>query len=220
MTGWAATEAALNDMLARRWYTNHGPVAQALERQLATTYRAQHAIVATNPTIALVMLLDASGLTGRVLLASAAPRRCWQAIRWAGLQPCGCDVFPGSPGLSAATVAPLLGPGVSAILLSGSDDDGGIAMVAHEQGVPVLRDGAGGRFGPEVIRLGACGEAAGIACILTDDDAMAARLRNIRSSYGAGPPIPVLRTANGRVSEAQAAMAMLDLDAATLAGAR
>jgi dTDP-4-amino-4,6-dideoxygalactose transaminase len=49
-------------------------------------------------------------------------------------------------------------------------------------------------------------------CVCTNDDELAARLRNIRSSYGAGQPVHVSRTANGRMSEAQAAIALLSLD--------
>lgn len=49
-------------------------------------------------------------------------------------------------------------------------------------------------------------------CVTTNDDALAARLRNIRSSYGAGPPVEVPVTSNGRVSEAQAAIALMSLE--------
>ena len=64
---------------------------------------------------------------------------------------------------------------------------------------------------PTLTDLPSIGDEAGSACILTSDDQLAARLRNIRSSYGAGPPVAVVRTANGRLSEAQAAMALLSL---------
>ena len=46
----------------------------------------------------------------------------------------------------------------------------------------------------------------------TNDDDLAKRLRNIRSSYGAGPPVQVVKTSNGRMSEAQAAIGLLSLD--------
>jgi len=37
-------------------------------------------------------------------------------------------------------------------------------------------------------------------------------LRNIRSSYGAGAPVSVDKTSNGRMSEAQAALGLVSLD--------
>jgi dTDP-4-amino-4,6-dideoxygalactose transaminase len=49
-------------------------------------------------------------------------------------------------------------------------------------------------------------------CLTTNDDELAKRLRNVRSSYGAGPPVSVVKTSNGRMSEAQAAIALLSLD--------
>ena len=210
MTGWAAVEAALDGMLARRWYTNHGPAAQMLERRLAEYHGTRHAVIATNPTIGLVMLMDGLGLTGGVLLSALAPPRCVQAMHWAGLRPVFCDVDARSGGLAIQAVLPRLGHGVSGVLLSGNDEAGIAAEVAGRGGAAMC-DGPGERTAPVMVRLGGFGEAAGIGCILTQDDVLAARLRNIRSSYGAGPPTPVVRTANGRVSEAQAALAMPDL---------
>jgi dTDP-4-amino-4,6-dideoxygalactose transaminase len=49
-------------------------------------------------------------------------------------------------------------------------------------------------------------------CLCTNDDGLAARLRNIRSSYGAGKPVDVVKTSNGRMSEAQAAIALMSLE--------
>ena len=49
-------------------------------------------------------------------------------------------------------------------------------------------------------------------CVCTNDDQLAARLRNIRSSYGAGRPVIIPLTGNGRMSEAQAAMALMSLE--------
>ena len=49
-------------------------------------------------------------------------------------------------------------------------------------------------------------------CLTTDDAELAKRLRNIRSSYGAGPPVPVAKTSNGRMSEAQAAIGLMSLE--------
>ena len=142
MTAWAAVEAALGGMLARRWYTNHGPMAQALERRLAQLHGVRHAVIATNPSIALVMLLDGLGLAGSVLLSASAPAHCAQAVRWAGLRPVIPDAALAPGGLTAQAVAHCPGD-VSAVLLSGADN-AGIAATAAKRGMAVLRDGPGG----------------------------------------------------------------------------
>jgi len=49
-------------------------------------------------------------------------------------------------------------------------------------------------------------------CITTNDDAIAEKLRNIRSSYGARKSVEVYRTSNGRMSEAQAAIGLFNLE--------
>jgi dTDP-4-amino-4,6-dideoxygalactose transaminase len=49
-------------------------------------------------------------------------------------------------------------------------------------------------------------------CVCTNDDELAAKLRNMRSSYGAGPAAAVPLTSNGRFSEAQAAIALMSLE--------
>ena len=225
--GWDRVEAMLDGILARRYYTNHGPLAQALEARVAGLRGVAHAIAVTNPSIALVMLIEALGLAGSVALPALAPRRCAQSVAWAGLQPRFCDVSP-MGGMTAATARAGIGPDTSVILTvcdggeAGQDNAGDeVAALAAGRGLAFVRDEAfgEGRGGIGLMTLPGQGDDAGAACILTGDAGLAARLRNIRSSYGAGRPVPVARTANGRLSEAQAAMALLSLETAEAAAA-
>ena len=196
MTPWGVVERALNGMLERRWYTNHGPMAQALEARAAQVFEVRHAVAVANPTIGLAMLLEALAMLealGRraVLVPPGARARCYQAVQWVGLE--------------AVTA---MGPDVFAVLCSPADTDQHWAGVAASGKAAFLTDGLGGHLGPALVDLPAWGDDAGVACVTTDDDGLAGRLRNIRSSYGAGPPVAVVRTVNGRVSEIQAAMAL------------
>jgi dTDP-4-amino-4,6-dideoxygalactose transaminase len=50
------------------------------------------------------------------------------------------------------------------------------------------------------------------ACVVTNDEELAAKIRNIRSSYGAGRLVEIPFTGNGRMSEFQAGMAILSLE--------
>ncbi|NJM31656.1 MAG: hypothetical protein HC848_00610 [Limnobacter sp.] len=63
-------------------------------------------------------------------------------------------------------------------------------------------------------------QAQGAACILCPCDALAEKLRNIRSSYGMRKAVPVVKTANGRMSEAQAAFGLLALQTLALPPAK
>ncbi len=223
---WDRVEVMFDGILARRYYTNHGPLAQALEARVADLCSVGHAIAVTNPAIALVMVIEASGLAGSVALSALAPRRCAQSVAWAGLQPRFCDVSPMGV-MTAATARAGLGPDTSAILgisdgAAGPDNASDeVAALAAGRGLTLMHDESfgEGRRGVGLITLPGQGDDAGAACILTGDAGLAARLRNIRSSYGAGRPVAVARTANGRLSEAQAAMALLSLETAGAAAA-
>jgi hypothetical protein len=202
MIAWTSIEAALDGIIDRRWYTNHGPIARRLETVAAARFATRHAVIVTNPTIGLLMLTEALELSGTVLIPEAAPRCYTQALSWAGLQ-----LIPFARGFAARNIR----ADTTAIVSAAGDDKVALAQFAAKCGLVILSDGPTD-VGPALINLPSFADDAGIACVITDDDALCSRLRNIRSSYGAGPPVPVARTANGRVSEMQAAMALLALD--------
>lgn len=217
---WPQVEAMLDGILARRYYTNHGPLAQELEARLAEAHTVRHAVTVTNPAIALIMAVEALGLRGAVAVSALAPRGSAQAVAWAGLAPLFCDVDAAAFGLTAATAGARLTPETSAILAGPADGRRELAALAVARGLAFIAEGApvaGHEVG--LLALPGLGDDAGAACLLTDDGALAARLRNIRSSYGAGHPVPVVRTANGRLSEVQAAMSLLSLETAEAAAA-
>lgn len=200
---WETVEQALDAILDRRWYTNHGPLAQRLETFAATHFKVRHAIVVTNPTIGLIMLAEALSLSGTVILPAPVPPRCMHALQWAGL-----DAHPCRPDQVAAAI---IDHQAAAILATPDEHETTYAALAVRHRLAFFTNSQGANLGPAVITLPNCGDDAGAACITTNDDALASRLRNIRSSYGAGPAVPVNRTANGRLSEIQAAMALLAL---------
>jgi dTDP-4-amino-4,6-dideoxygalactose transaminase len=227
---FAASFAGIFD---RQYYPNQGPLADALERRLAEALEVRHAICVTNGTIGLMMAAEALGLRGRVIVPaiSAAPAL---ALGWAGVEPLFCDIDPVTLQPTAALVAEALrragATDVTAImgvnLWGGACEVAALATLARAKGLRLLFDSAhgfgcavGGKplgsFGAaEVFSLGRDKILTAIegGCVTTDDDDLAARLRNIRSSYGAGRPVSVVRTANGRMSEAQAAIALMSLD--------
>jgi dTDP-4-amino-4,6-dideoxygalactose transaminase len=145
------------------------------------------------------------------------------------LEPVFCDVDPKTNHLSVEAVRAVMSEEISAILgvnlWGGTCDPPQLQRLGEECGLPVFFDSAQA-FGCGLggTRLGSYGAAEVFSfhatkiinggeggCITTNDDELAARMRNIRSSYGAGPAVDVPITTNGRFSEAQAALALLSL---------
>lgn len=227
---WSDYVQAMRGIFERQYYTNQGPLVCELESALQERLGVQHVICVANATIGLMMAAEALVLRGRVITPAFSFIATSQSLTWAGAEPLFCDVDPRSHQLDPVRVEQALWQeDVSAVLavnLWGDVCDyAELARLAAKRGVPLYFDSAhafgcevngravGGFGALEVFSFHATKvlSAAEGGCVCTNDDALAARLRNIRSSYGAGPPVPVRRTANGRMSEAQAAIALLSL---------
>lgn len=232
---WDRYAAAMRGIFERRYYTNQGPLTREFEQRLQTVLGVKHAVCVTNATIGMMMASEALGIVGRALVPAICNQMVEHALAWCGVEPTACDVEPMTAAVSLESAAQVLekasdGEPFKAIIGSNlfgqACDSQAVARLGREYGLPVLFDSthafgvtvAGARAG----RLGALevfsfGEsdivnAAGGACVATDDDDLAAKLRNIRSSYGAGRQVAVVKTSNGRMSEAQAALGLLSLD--------
>lgn len=227
---WDRYEVAFRDIFARQYYTNHGPLAQTLEARLAGMLRVRHAICVTNATIALALAAQALGLKGKVVVPALSFVNTARSLAWADVGVAFCDVARETGHLSPETVEPHLRAGASGILgvnlWGDAADVQGLQHLAARYAVPIYFDSAQafgceidgrcvGSFGRlEVISFDSSQivSAAAGAVICTDDDDLAAHIRNIRSNYGMGRPVPVGKTGNGRLSEAQAAIALMNLD--------
>ena len=227
---WQDYVQAMRGIFERQYYTNQGPLVQELESALKKQMRVRHVICVANATIGLMMAADALELKGRVITPAFSFIATSQSLTWAGLEPLFCDIEPHSHQLDPNKLEyALKNESVSAVLAVNLWGDAcaheELGRLAAQHGVPIYYDSAHA-FGCEIAGrpIGSLGalevfsfhatkvlSAAEGGCICTDDDALAARLRNIRSSYGAGAPVHVSRTANGRMSEAQAAIALLNL---------
>lgn len=225
-------EAAMRGIFERRYYTNQGPLARAFEERLQAMLNVKHAVCVTNATIGMMMAIDALGIRGRVIAPAVANMTLAQALRWCGVEAVSTDVNALDGHLDVdALAASIADRGtVSAIacanLWGDACDTSSLVALAREHGLPLMFDSshafgcvaAGRQVGTDgdaqVLSFDAADivNAAGAACVATDNDDLAARLRNIRSSYGAGRPVSVEKTSNGRMSEAQAAFGLLSLE--------
>lgn len=224
-------EKAFRDIFTRRYYTNHGPLAQELENRLGSFFDVRHVVTMANGTIARMLAAKALNVTGKVIVPAFTLAATVQSLSWAGVEPLFCDVNPDTHLLTPELVAPLLDdPNVSAILpihLWGNlCQTEALEELARQKGIPVYYDAAhafgctrnGKKTGChgvlEIFSFHATNvlNTAEGGCVCTNDDAIAERLRNLRSSYGRRKSVDIPINGNGRFSEAQAAMGLLSLE--------
>ena len=224
---WNEYEQMFRGIFEREYYTNQGPLVNQFEELLAEHMKVRNAVCVTNATIGLSMVADALEIKGSIVMPSFTFVASAQAVFWSNLQPVFCDVDPVTHHMDLAQAEQLLSQGAGGLmavnLWGGANQMADLNNLANRYGVPLFFDSAHG-FGStsEGKPLGGFGSAEVFSfhatkvlssgeggCITTNDDSLAERLRNIRSSYGVRKVIPVKRTANGRMSEAQAALGLL-----------
>ena len=224
-------EKVFRDIFTRRYYTNHGPLAQELEDRLAGFFEVRHVVTMTNGTIARMLAAKALNLTGKVIVPAFTLTATVQSLSWAGIEPLFCDVDPHTHLLTPELVVPLLeGPNVSAILpvhLWGNlCHTEALEELARRKGIPIYYDAAHAFGCTRNGKKAGCHGALEIfsfnpvnvfntaegGCVCTNDDDIAERLRNLRSSYGRRKSVDIPINGNGRFSEAQAAMGLLNLE--------
>lgn len=227
---WERYEAAMRGIFDRQYYNNNGPLHDELEEKLRQFLGVKHAICVSNATLGLMMVADAMGLSGKVILPAFTFIASAQSLSWAGLEPVFCDVDLDTHQIDLGQINALINKDVSAImgvnLWGGACNPTALADLARANGVQLYFDSAHA-FGCAVdgVRIGNFGRAEVFSfhannilsateggCICTDDDDLAARLRSIRPSYGVEKPVNIVRVANARMSEAQAAIALMSLE--------
>ncbi len=224
-----AFRAAFEDIFSRRHYANHGPLERSLDDSLAAYFQVRHAVSVVNGTAALILLMKALDVTGDVLTTAFTFPATSQSLLWAGLTPVFCDVDPDSHMLTEAIVDNAITPNTVAILgvhlWGDACDPLHLEQLARRRGLRLLFDaahGTGCAFAGR--RIGGFGDAevfsfhatkvlngAEGGCITTNDDALAARLRVMRSFHDGTGDSRGLQRFNAKMSEAQAAMTLLGL---------
>ncbi|MGB5261377.1 MAG: DegT/DnrJ/EryC1/StrS family aminotransferase [Gammaproteobacteria bacterium] len=224
---------ALADLLRRiyknKYYTNHGPLAVEFESSLSSYLNVRNAVVSTNATLALLMTLIALDVKGTVVVPSLCSPGVVEAVIWAGLTPVFCDIDKVTGHMTAETVKDVIdedtGIIIATSLWGNVCEIGDLVGIYGRAGLKIIHY-AEGAFGLVVNGeiLGCDSEAAifsfdsanilstsGGGCMATNNELLARKVRNIRSSYGAGAPEKVPVTANGRFSEYQAALGLWSL---------
>lgn len=227
---WNRFESSFKQIFERGWYTNHGPLVCELEERLADFLKVRNVMCMTNATIGLCLAARALNLKNKVIVPAFTFAATVQSLTWAGIEPVFCDVDMNSHLITGPHVEAALEEGVSAVLgvhmWGQACNTEELARIASKNKLKIYYDSAHafgcthhgipiGNFGElEVFSFHATKilNAAEGGCVCTNNDDLAAYIRNSRSSYGKGLSVPVELTGNGRMSEAQAAMALLSLE--------
>lgn len=227
---WERYVSAFRGIFERQYYINNGPLLTELEDKLQQFLGVKHAICVTNATFGLMMAADAMNLTGKVIMPSFTFIASAQSLSWSGIEPVFCDVDPTTHQLAIDKLDALMDEHVTGImgvnLWGGACDPVALEKYAHARGLKLYFDSAHAfgcvvedtkiaNFGSiEVFSFHATKvlSATEGGCICTNDDYLADRLRCIRPSYGEHKSVGITKVANARMSEAQAAIALLSLE--------
>jgi dTDP-4-amino-4,6-dideoxygalactose transaminase len=193
--------AAVADVYRSGWLSM-GPETEAFEREFAAYTGAGHALAVTNGTAALHLICVAAGLGpgDEVIVPSMTFVATVNAVAYTGATPVFADVVSlTEPWLDPAAVQAVLTDRTTAIMTMAYGGHPGrtaaLAQLAREHGLIVLEDAAhaiGSQLGDR--HLGTFGLAGAFSffsnknlavgeggMVVTDDDAVAARMRLLRS---------------------------------------
>jgi dTDP-4-amino-4,6-dideoxygalactose transaminase len=222
--------ARINDLLDRKWLTNNGPYVQEFERRVAETAGVRHCIAMCNGTVALEITTRALDLKGEVIVPSFTFVATAHALQWQEITPVFCDIHPETFTLDPARVEAMITPrttGIIGVHLWGRPCDvEALGGIAKRRGLRLLYDAAHA-FGcsRKGRMIGGFGDAEILSfhatkflntfeggAVLTDDDALAAKIRLMKNFGFSGYDNVVYIGINGKMSEISAAMGLTGLE--------
>lgn len=222
--------ARINDMLDRRWLTNHGVFVAELEQRLAAYLGVKHCVAMCNGTVALEIAARALGLSGEVIVPAFTFVATAHALQWQEITPVFCDVDPQTHNLDANRVEALITPrttGIVAVHVWGQACDvDALTAIAHRHSLRLMFDAAHA-FGcsKDGCMIGNFGDAEVFSfhatkffntfeggAVTTNDDALAAKIRLMHNFGFAGLDKVIYIGTNGKMSEVSAAMGLTGLE--------
>ena len=225
----AAFLARVEGMVDARQLTNHGPMVRRFEAQVAEISGVRHCVATCNGTQGLDLAIEALGLAGEVIVPSFTFVASVHALWRRGVRPVFCDVDPRTHTLDPARVEEAVTPrttGILAVALWGDHGhEGALRRIADRHGLRLLSDGAHAfacdrasaprACEAEVLSFHAtkCVNALEGGAILTDDDALAERLRLMVNFGFSGEDAVECCGTNAKMTEACAAMGLTSLEA-------
>lgn len=212
-----------------RWLTNNGPLVRQFEAEVATLHGVKNCVAMCNGTLALEIAIRALGLQGEVIVPSWTFIATAHALAWQEIVPVFADIDPLTHHLDIEAVRRMITPrttGIIGVHLWGRPAPvEALQALADEFGLQLMFDAAhafgcahGGR------RIGGFGRCEVLSfhatkifntleggAVLTDDDELAEIMRLMRNFGFQGFDNVIHPGTNGKLSEINAAMGLVNL---------
>lgn len=220
----------INEVLDRRWLTNHGPMVQEFERRISDLVGVKHCVAMCNATVALEIAIKAMGMTGEVIVPSYTFVATAHALQWHGIRPIFCDIDSLTHNIDPDKVERAITPnttGILAVHLWGrACNIEALTNIARKHQLGLVFDAAHA-FGcsQNGLMIGQFGNAEVFSfhatkfinsfeggAIATNDDDLAAQARLMRNFGFSGHDNVVSIGTNGKMSEMSAAMGLTALE--------
>jgi dTDP-4-amino-4,6-dideoxygalactose transaminase len=220
-----------SDILERRWLSNDGPMVREFEATVTALLGVKHAVAMCNATVALEIASKALDLKGEVILPSYTFIATAHALQWQGITPVFADIKPESHNIDPAKIEALITPrttGIVGVHVWGrACETEAIDAIAAQHNLRVMYDashGFGCSVGGRMIgNFGSCEVFSFHAtkfinsfeggAVVTNDDALAGKMRLMRNFGFKGFDNVVYLGVNGKMSEVCAAMGLTNLEA-------
>lgn len=220
----------VNDILDSRWLTNHGKYVKELESRVARLVGVRHCIAVCNATIGLELLVRALPMHGEVIVPSFTFVATAHALQWQGISPVFADIDPHTHCLAPASVAAAITSkttGIVGVHIWGEPcATAELQQLAERHRLHLIFDAAHafgcasrgqmiGTFGrAEVFSFHATKfiNAFEGGAIVTDDDALAEKLRLMQNFGFSGYDNVIYIGTNGKMTEIAAAMGLANID--------
>jgi dTDP-4-amino-4,6-dideoxygalactose transaminase len=220
----------INDILDRKWLTNHGIYVQEFEKRIAEFIGVKHCIATCNATVALEIAIRAVGLTGEVIVPSFTFIATPHALQWQETTPVFCDIDIKTHNIDPNKIVQSITPrttGIIGVHLWGRPCDvEALDKIAHTYNLKLMFDAAHA-FGcsHQGQMIGTFGEAEVFSfhatkfmntfeggAIVTNSDELAEKIRLMTNFGFVNYDKVIYIGTNGKMNEISAAMGLTGLD--------
>lgn len=130
----------------RNWITNHGPLVEALEKNIAEYLGVKHVSFVSSGTMALQLMLKMLPPSGEVITTPFSYAATTGALAWQGYTPIFADILPGKLTIDPERVREKITPQTKAILAThiygNACEVEALELIGKEFSLPILYDGA------------------------------------------------------------------------------